>query len=143
MSPLSSQRIIPRRFVRLSVPERLYKSFGARESFLVINNFFLQRDKARIFSRHSVGDRQSRHRLLGIIPDDETIQRYQEDGILVAQTGLVECKAAFTNIAARICGEDVPLLRAFRKKAARKYLAALLILCGSDSADFLLPSLLF
>ena len=121
----------------------LVQSFGARESFLVINNFFLQRDKARIFSRHSVGDRQSRHRLLGIIPDDETIQRYQEDGILVAQTGLVECKAAFTNIAARICGEDVPLFAGFPKKGCAEVPRGALILCGSDSADFLLPSLLF
>ena len=97
----------------------------ARESFLVINNFSNSETKLGYFPGIlSVIDRAGIG-LLGIIPDDETIQRYQEDGILVAQTGLVECKAAFTNIAARICGEDVPLFAGFPKKAARKYLAAL------------------
>ena len=103
----------------------LVQSFGARESFLVINNFSYSETKLGYFPGIlSVIDRAGIG-LLGIIPDDETIQRYQEDGILVAQTGLVECKAAFTNIAARICGEDVPLFAGFPKKAARKYLAAL------------------
>lgn len=89
------------------------RAFGAKEYALVINGFSY--GETHLGYRPgilSIIDR-SGVPLLGIIPYSESIERYQEEGILVGQTSLHECRAAFDNIAARICGEDVRLFNGF------------------------------
>ena len=61
----------------------------------------------------------------GIIPYNEAIQRYQEEGILIGQTDLTECKSAFSNIASRICGNDIPLFYGFPNAIKKRYIEAL------------------
>lgn len=101
------------------------RSFGAEEHALVINGFSY--GETHLGYRPgilSIIDR-SGVPLLGIIPYSESIQRYQEEGILVGQTSLHECRAAFDNIAARICGDDVRLFNGFPGGTRKRYMEAI------------------
>lgn len=103
----------------------LVRGYGAKTSALVINSFSY--DETREGYRPgilSIIDRAGLP-LLGIVPFSEAVQRYQEEGILIGQTNLRECKSAFDNIAARICGDDLPLFSGFSKSVKRNYIEAL------------------
>lgn len=103
----------------------LVREFGTSACNLVINNFSY--DETHLGYRPgilSIIDRAGIS-LLGIIPYNEAIQRYQEEGILIGQTDLTECKSAFSNIAARICGNEVPLFNGFSAAIKKRYIEAL------------------
>ena len=91
------------------------KNIGCR---LVINEFDLSD-----LSSHLSGERatvvemidQSHVRLIGIVPFSYELERSSEDGALCDEVG-GDPLAAFTNIARRICGENVVLFNGFTNR---------------------------
>ena len=106
----------------------LVREFGTSACNLVINNFSY--DETHLGYRPgilSIIDRAGIS-LLGIIPYNEAIQRYQEEGILIGQTGsFTECKSAFSNIAARVSAEMriLTLFNGFSAAIKKRYIEAL------------------
>lgn len=100
----------------------LVREYGTGESFLLINDFAQKEVKKGYHPGIlSVIDRTG-IRLIGAVPHDERISRFQENGILIPETNMVDCVAAFKNVAARLQGDDVPLFEGFNEKDNSAYL---------------------
>ena len=86
---------------------------GIETQYLVINGFDTQAEST--LSRASVIDIIDRTRtpLLGIVPMDVRLSLLNEDGKSVFDKGRCNSRTAFENIAKRLMGENVPLLRGF------------------------------
>lgn len=98
------------------------ESVGIKQKMLVINNF----DQASVLNRTRPGiieiaDRIS-IQLLGVIPFDPVLMQAQEHGILASEIGHSNASHAFSNIAARLIGENIPLMMGFKKCKRRRLL---------------------
>ena len=89
---------------------------GVLTKWLVVNRFhmsLLRGDNAPLPSE--MIDR-TRLPIMGIVPHSEHMAREQEHGRLVYDSATRDdCKAAFRNIARRLCGESVPLFDGFSR----------------------------
>ena len=83
------------------------------EQFLIINGFDTQAEN--LAKRAGIIEMIDRTRtpLLGIIPMDARLSMLSEQGKSVFDGKKSNCRTAFENIANRLCGEHVPLLRGF------------------------------
>lgn len=95
---------------------------GVDDRLLVINRF----DTTKVLKGERQGINElidSTHlRLLGVIPDSGLLEIAQENGVLAAdrKRDIDKCSAAFDEIAARLCGERVPLLSFYNRFKRRK-----------------------
>ncbi|MBQ9429854.1 MAG: P-loop NTPase [Clostridia bacterium] len=87
--------------------------FGVGEQRLVINGFDMQ--KENLGKRAGVIEMIDRTRtpLCGIIPLDPRLTLLSEQGQTALDGGKTNARTAFENIAGRLCGENIPLLRGF------------------------------
>ncbi len=92
------------------------------EQYLIINGFDTQQTSPE--KRASVLDMIDRTRtpLLGIVPLDVRLSLLAEQGKSVFDGGKSNSRTAFTNIAKRLCGEHVPLMKGFCGIRRDKYL---------------------
>lgn len=83
------------------------------EQYLIINGFDTQ--KENLAKRTGIIEMIDRTRtpLLGIIPMDARLSLLSEQGKSVFDGRKSNCRTAFTNIAKRLCGEHVPLMKGF------------------------------
>ena len=83
------------------------------EQFLIINGFDTQEENLK--KRAGVIEMIDRTRtpLLGIIPMDARLSILSEQGKSIFDGKKSNCRTAFENIAKRLCGENVPLMRGF------------------------------
>ena len=102
----------------------MLEDFGVPELHLVINRY----DGEQVLKGNRPGinsliDR-THVRLIGVIPDSDTLELEQENGILACQiTGdKTGAPVAFEELAARICGERIPLMSFVNEKKRRKLL---------------------
>ncbi len=92
----------------------LLDRFGVEDQRLIINSFDIE--AVEMSMRTGVNELIDRTgtQIIGIIPQEYELSLAQEKGILASQVNTQSMKRvsrAFDNIAARLCGETVPLLR--------------------------------
>ncbi len=98
---------------------------GFKNVRLVVNNYKKEAaDKGQLPDILDMISR-SRLRLIGVIPQDESVPLRQEDGVLALESGskrLSPYEAAFVNTAKRMCGNAVPLFKdVYKPKKMKKY----------------------
>ena len=83
------------------------------EQFLIINGF--DTSKESFAKRAGVMEMIDRTRtpLLGIVPQDTRITLLSEEGKSVFDAKKSNARTAFLNIAGRLCGEHIPLMKGF------------------------------
>lgn len=83
---------------------------GIEDQYLIINGFDMSTGK-----RAGVLEMIDRTRtpLIGIVPMDVKLSLLNEEGKSIFDGGKSNCRTAFENIAKRLCGENMPLLRGF------------------------------
>ena len=93
---------------------------GVPRQKLIINRF----DSDAVMDGHRLGINamidMTRTPILGIIPEDRSLELGQESGKLYAETAEKNTVRAINNIAARLCGESVPLFAGFRHLRRRR-----------------------
>jgi len=100
--------------------------YGIEEQKLVINNFDFK--GAVSGERPGINEIIDRSfvKLCGIVPYDNELMLGAETGRLACQIKKCEADAAFDNIAARLCGESVPLFDGFRSSKTKRMIKRLL-----------------
>lgn len=97
---------------------------GVRECRLIINMFDMSsRNRENIPSIIDIVDKTA-VRLIGIVPFDKNVADMQDKGILPEFNGrsMSNLSVAFTNIASRLKGENIPLFTGFKGIKRKKYI---------------------
>jgi len=85
--------------------------YGIKEQSLIINCFDAKsRDRAGIIEIIDY----SKTKIAGVIPFDEKMAAASEKGLLAAEIKRSPASLSFANTAARLCGENIPLLNKVR-----------------------------
>lgn len=97
---------------------------GTKEIRLVINSF----DASAVLSGERPGIidiiDKTKIQVIGVIPYSRALALAQEDGLLSCERKKLDSSCAFDNIAKRICGENVPLMKGFHSGNRRKLILA-------------------
>lgn len=98
----------------------LLDSRGIPVQKLVVNRF----DAAAVMGGYRPGINamidMTRTPILGVIPEDHALELGQESGKLYPESAARNTTAAFSNLAARLCGGSVPLFTDFHRVSRRK-----------------------
>lgn len=91
------------------------RELGVPERRLLVNNYELwdvnRSIRTELFSAVDGTGLQ----LLGLIPADPAFPLAQEQGLLIDRVGTKDTRQAFSNLAGRICGGNIPLFWKFRR----------------------------
>jgi len=97
----------------------LLDEYGVDEQRLIINCFD---GPAKNSGRIGIIDiiDMTRTPIIGVVPYENRLMLHQEKGVLAAETKRSNAAAAFSNIAARLCGDRVPLFGGFYRVNRKK-----------------------
>lgn len=97
---------------------------GIEDRRLIINSF----DAEAVLSgtRPGIIDiiDKTRVQIIGVVPYSRPLAIMQEDGLLSCERKKLDTTVAFDNIAARVCGESIPLMQGFKYGKRRKLILA-------------------
>ncbi len=97
---------------------------GISDRRLIINSF--DADAVLAGTRPGIIDiiDKTRIQIIGVIPYSRPLAVSQEDGLLSCERKKLDTTLAFDNIAGRVCGESIPLMKGFKYGKRRKLILA-------------------
>lgn len=129
-APVSDQALIvcshmPSAIRAAAFTSELLSEYGVKKQRLLINSFDAK--STLMSSRTGIIEMidSSKTKLLGIVPYDRALMIHQENGeLLDSLPQKNNARAAFINIAKRLCGRQIPLFEGFSGKQYKKILSA-------------------